>query len=63
MKIVAVDNYDSGKIRPKVIEQGLTKEQAESKADALNEMEDEYSPIYYMVKDEDYDPYSDWEQF
>ena len=54
MKIIRIDNYDRGIYEPVVIEENLTESKARRIADRMNDMEDEYSPDYYMVVENDW---------
>lgn len=54
MKVIRVDNYDRGIYGPVVIEENLTENEARRIADRMNDMEDEYSPDYYMAVENDW---------
>lgn len=56
MKIILVDNYDTGMYQPVVIAEKVNPRFAEKIANLLNEEEEAkyglYSPNYYMVKED-----------
>ena len=49
MMIVLLDNYDRPGSVPVVIQKNLSKRDAESMAERLNNMTDAYGPAYYMA--------------
>ena len=56
MKIVLVDNYDTGMYEPVIVAEKVNVNFAERIVNLLNEQEVEeygyYSPYYYMLKEE-----------